>query len=239
MLRSLRGDREQFQREVERAVFRLARLCVLRVPFSSNVVYNLNREPSPTLVPMYIVKGGHNFHVGGTATETLTPLDASGNPISSATVWVSNDSIQCQVIASPTAAVNSYRFSTDTTISQSLSPATATTPSWSGTTSTYATGSVGSTLTAGTLSLNEQITQTLAAVGNAAVVGPAWTINATFGGSGTFQETQPTTTADMMPSGSLVVSGTLTGSVLPPNGSLLPTQKLSSQVSAAVEFYAT
>ena len=63
-----------------------------------DVAYNLSQRPSPTPVPLVIVKGGYNFYVSGTARETLTPLDAAGNPIASAQIWVSNDKIQSQVI---------------------------------------------------------------------------------------------------------------------------------------------
>jgi hypothetical protein len=214
-----------------------------------DVIYNLNQQPSPLPVPMFIVKGSYNFYVSGTAKETLTPLNASGSPLASAQAWVSNDSIQSQVTVLPTIqaspVANTYTFSTDTTIQQTLTllaaaaAAPTTAQSWIANTTTLATGTIteAPSLTSGTLSLNEQIHQTLSPL-SAKVVGPAWTISAQFAGGGTFQEALPATAA-ALPSGTLALTGVLTGTVSPPKGSLLPTQSLNSRITVCVLFSPT
>jgi hypothetical protein len=215
-----------------------------------DVVYNLSQQPSPTPVPMVIVKGGYNFYVSGTARETLTPLDASGHPIASAQIWVSNDKIQSQVIASPGPQMNplagNYVFSTDTTVNQTMTPvaaaATARTAaqSWTASTTTRTTGTMteAPSLTSGTLSLNEQISQKLWAVAPTShAPGIVWTINATFDGGGTFQETLPPTARKAAaPSGTLALTGTLSGTISPPSWSTMPVRMLNSQVKANVAF---
>jgi len=207
-----------------------------------DVVYNLNQGLSPTPVPPIIVKGGYNFFVSGTATETLTPLNASGNPIASAQVWVSKDSIQSEVMVFPSNAMNpvanNFMFSTDTTIRQAMSPlaAATTTQNWIANTTTDTTGTIieAPSFLSGTLSLTEQINQILSQA-SATALGPTWTINAKFVGGGTYQETLPPIVITV-PSGTLALTGALTGTVSPPKGSLLPTQLIDSQVKASVMF---
>ncbi len=214
-----------------------------------DVVYSLKQGPSPYPVPLFIVKGGYNFYVSGTATETLIPLSASGSPIASAQAWVSKDNIQSQVMVLPSMGMNpvanTFTFTTNTTIRQTMTPlvpaatAPTTLPSWSADTTTHTTGSIteAPSYTSGTYSLNEQINQTLSPV-SATVLSPAWTISAQFAGSGTFQEALPpkasTAASDM-----LTLNGALTGTLSPPKGSLLPTQMLNSQVQATVAFWPT
>ncbi len=215
-----------------------------------DVAYNLSQRPSPTPVPLVIVKGGYNFYVSGTARETLTPLDAAGNPIASAQIWVSNDKIQSQVIASPGPQMNplagNFVFSTDTTVNQTMMPvvaaatASTATQSWIASTTTHTTGTISEapSLASGSLSLNEQISQKLRAVDPASRArGIVWTIDATFDGGGTFQETvPPTARAATAPSGTLALTGVLSGSISPPPWSTMPVRVLGSQVKANVAF---
>jgi hypothetical protein len=218
-----------------------------------NVVYSLHQELTPSPVPVVVVKGGDSFYVTGTATETLTPLNASGNPIAAGQVWVSTDSIQSQVTVAPSmaanAVANSFTFSTDTTVTQTIKPVVAvastapTAPSWIANTTNTTTGTLveAPSYLSGTISLNEQIKQTLAPV-TATVAGPVWTVSAQFVGSGDFQETRATATSTLtsaMPGGTLDVAGTLTGTISPPSGSLSPTEKLDSKVTASVVFSPT
>ena len=95
-----------------------------------DVVYNLNEQPSPTPAPVVVVKGGYDFNVGGTARETLTPVDASGHPIASAQIWVSNDSIFAHMVVLPSSqanpVANNFKFTTDTVVHQTLTPLAAT-----------------------------------------------------------------------------------------------------------------
>jgi hypothetical protein len=195
-----------------------------------DVVYNLSQQPSPGPMPMYIIRGGRTFFIGGTVTETLTPLDASGNPIASGEVWVSKDTISSSVVLFPSMAMNpvanSYLFTTHTTIRQTLTPSVATTAtaSWTASTVTSTTGTVDSTL--GTISLTENINQSLSPV-SATVVASGWTISAEFVGSGTFNSATAT-------SETMQMTGKLTGTISPPKGSLAPVQLLNSQVTASV-----
>ena len=207
-----------------------------------DVVYNLNEKPSPIPVPLVIVKGGYDFYLSGTATETLTPLGPSGNPIASAQSWVSKDSIQSQVIVLPSPLMNpvanSFTFSTDTTTTQTMTRLAATTaiPSWIANTTTLATGGITEpSLESGTFSLNEQINQTLSPF-SAPILIPDWTISAKFVGSGTFQKTLPPT-GTTLPSDTLAFTGALTGTITLPSGSL--TQLLNSQVKASVVYSPT
>jgi len=205
-----------------------------------DVVYNLNQGLSPTPVPPIIVKGGYNFFVSGTATETLIPLTATGQPIAAAQVWVSKDSIQSEVMVFPSISMNpvanSFMFSTDTTIRQTMTQlgAATTTQSWIANTTTDTTGTIieAPSFLSGTLSLTEQINQTLSQA-DATALSPTWTINAKFVGGGSYQETLPPIA---VPSGALALTGALTGTVSPPKESLLPTQLINSQVKASVMF---
>jgi len=208
-----------------------------------DVVYNLNQEPSPTPLPP-IRYGGYSFFVSGTAIETLTPLSPSGNPIATAQVWVSKDSIQSEVMVFPSNAMNpvanNFTFTTDTTIRQAMSPlaaAATTTRGWIANTTTDTTGTIieAPSFLSGTISLTEQIDQTLSQA-NTTALSPTWTINAKFVGGGNFQETLPPIA---VPSGTLELTGALTGTVSPPKGSLLPTQLIDSQVKASVFFSPT
>jgi len=191
-----------------------------------DVVYNLSQQPSPGPMPMYIIRGGRSFFIGGTATETLTPLDASGNPIASGEVWVSKDTISSFVVVFPSIVMNpvanSYMFTTHTTIKQTLTPsvATTTTASWTANTVTNTTGTVNPTL--GTISLTEKINQTVSHVGATL----AWTVSAAFTGSGTFTNSATTTNETM--------TGKLTGAISPPKGMMMPDQLINSQVTASV-----
>jgi hypothetical protein len=186
------------------------------------------------------------MNIAGTAHETLTPIGASGGQ-----AWVSDDTISSHITVSQSIAAspvaNSFTFVTDTAIRQSMTPlfavpvtapAATAVQTWIANTTTVATGTVteSPSLTSGTLSINEQINQTLAPMApSSALLGPVWTICASFVGGGTFQETPPVTAAGQ-PSGTLAISGSLTGTVSPPSNSMLPTRLIDSQVTATVEF---
>jgi hypothetical protein len=228
-----------------------------------DVVYSLNEQPSPTPVPLVVVKGGYNFTIGGTARETLTPVDASGHPIASAQVWVSNDNILSHMVVLPSSqanpVANNFVFTTDTTITQTLTPLAATvvttlTPqSWIATMTTHATGTileefVSSAASAtdqitGSISLQDQIKATLSPVvpaGSTIPVTRPWQISAEFDGSGTFSEPllpTATTAIVMWPSGTLGLTGSLSETITPPGSTV--TTLLHNFVSANVLFWAT
>jgi hypothetical protein len=225
-----------------------------------DVVYNLNGQ-LPT------VNGGTGvcnglFNVSGTARETLTPVDASGHPLASAQVWVSNDSISSRMTVLPTAqanpVANNFTFTTDTVVHQTLTPLVATvvttpTPqSWTATVTSHATGAITEELVVpaasatdqinGSISLQDQINATLSPVvpaGSTIPVTQPWQIGATFDGSGTFSEPLPTVTTAIVvePSGTLELTGSLSETITPPGSTL--TTLLNSSVAASVSFWAT
>ena len=135
---------------------------------------------------------------------------------------------------------NSYNFTTDTAIKQTLTPLalTASAPtllkSWIAKTTTHTTGTVvAPTLASGTISMQEQIKQTLSPVSSTASVA-AWTIDAEFDAVGSFQ-LKPSPTAMLSPqTGLLTLKGELKGSISPPPGTEILTQKIDNLVTAEV-----
>jgi len=225
-----------------------------------DVVYALNEQPVASPAATVIAKGGpvvsspsNTFAVTGTARETLTALNAAGNPVASGQVWVSNDTISSRIVVSPSAQMNpvanNFTFTTDTSIKQVMTPlvvtplvamagAATTLPSWIANTTTHTTGTIteAASLASGTLSFQEQINQTLSPLtSNTAIVAGGWTINAELDGGGTFQNAPTTTGASS--NATLAIAGTLTGTLSPPGSG--PTQLLSSKVTANVVFLPT
>ncbi len=217
-------------------------------------VYNLNGQ-------LPADNAGVIFDVSGTARETLTPVDASGQPISTAQSWVSTDKINWHFSFSgyfqfPSAT---FRFTSDTTINQTLTPIAATavtTPqSWIATMTSHATGTIREVFSPaadptvspqikGSISLQDQINATLSPAvppDSTVPVTEPWQISATFIGSGDFNETlsPPATTAIVAgpPSGTLGLTGTLSETITPPGTTV--TLLLKSPVVASVSFWAT
>jgi hypothetical protein len=220
-----------------------------------DVVYSLMGQPVASPAAAVIAKGGpvasspsNTFTVTGTARETLTPLNAAGNPVASGQVWASNDTISSRIVVSPSTQMNpvanNFTFTTDTSIKQVMTPlvamagATTTLPSWIANTTTHTTGTIteAASLTSGTLSFQEQISQTLSPLtSNTAIVVGGWTINAELDGGGTFQNAP--TPAGASSNATLAIAGTLTETLSPPGSG--PTQLLSSKVTANVVFLPT
>jgi hypothetical protein len=210
-----------------------------------DVTYNLNVQPKPVPLPMIIVVGGHGawecvYSLSGTARETLTPLDTSGNPVAGAQVWVSTDTIsghgQVTYVQTPAAnpvASNNFTFSTQTTIKQTmaLSGATAAVV-WTANTTTTTAGTIVQMPSQTTISFKEQIGQAFSA-GATATAGPAWTVSAELDGTETLPPAA-TVSPPAAPSGSWGVSATLSGTLSPPSGSLAPVRDLGAQVTAIV-----
>ena len=220
-----------------------------------DVIYSLNEQPVAAPATAAVAKGGlvaaspsNSFTVTGTARETLTPLNAAGNPVASGQVWVSNDTISSRIVVTPSPQMNpvanNFAFTTDTSIKQVMTPLVAmagaamTFPSWLANTTTHTTGTIieAASLTSGTLSFQEQINQTLSPLTSSSlIVAGGWTINAEFDGGGTFQNAPTTTGATS--SMTLAIAGTLTGTLSPPGSG--PTQLLGSKVAANVVFLPT
>lgn len=229
------------------ATERLVEAPAARAPIAAwlvDMVYNLNGKPTPTPTPG--ATPTWSFDVSGTARETLTPLNAAGNPIAAAPTWVSNENITMHMVISPsllaTPVANSFAFTTDSTIKQTLTPlvpvAGATIlPSWIASTTTHTTGRITSPLsTAGTLSFQEHINQRLTPA-RATSSTASWTVAAEFDAAGSFKEVPPVAAAvSRLPSGTLSLTGALTGSISPPPGMGIPTQKINRHVTANVAF---
>ena len=201
---------------------------------------------------------GAMIDMQGTAREILTPLNASGTPISTAQTWVSTDQIDCRFSVSGNTLLPSatFKFTTDTAINQLLTPvaaATAISPrSWTSTITSHATGTITETVASaspqagqikGSISLDDQINATLSPVtpvGSAIPVSAPWQISADFKGAGNFDETlSPTATTALVagPSGILGLTGSLSETITPPGSSV--TTSLNSLVLANVSFWAT
>ena len=209
-----------------------------------NVVFNLNGQPVPAAAASTWA-----YDLSGTARETLTPLSAAGTQIASGQIWVSNEQISEHIVVLPgvqaSPVANSFSFTTDTNVTQTLTllAATAvaptTSPVWIGNTTSDTTGLVTSPLSnAGMLSFRQQITQTLAPVSATVSASLPWTVSAEFDAAGSFKELSPiaASTTASVPSGNLSLTGTLTGSISPPAGLGIPTQLVNNTVSASVTF---
>jgi hypothetical protein len=215
-----------------------------------NTVYNLNGQPATT--PTSTGTPGTTYNVTGTATETLTPLNAAGNIVATSQIWVSNEAISSVIVVSPSSqanpVANSFAFTTDTTINQKLAPLATTagatnSPVWIANTVTDTTGIVTAPLlSAGTLSFQEKIHQTLVSA-SALDTTVGWTVDAEFDAAGSYRAglvvPVAATNALAGPVGSLSLTGTLTGSVSPPAGMGMPTQLFSDKVTANVTFVPT
>ncbi len=177
-----------------------------------SVVFNLKATPTqpPALSPTVVAGIGpvtlsFAYAISGSATETLTPLDPSGNPIPNGQVWIGDNSIQsCGsfVPSIPLDPLNSsastFEFSTVTTNTQTMTPlatsrqAQAALPLWIATTTNHTTGTIveAAALTSGTFSQTEQVSQKLLEVTTSppAISGP-WTVTAQFAAAGSFQVT--------------------------------------------------
>ena len=212
-----------------------------------DVVYNLNgQQILPPSVPIGPAASSKFFNISGTARETITPLNAAGVPVGTAQQWIGNDSLVSHFVVSPSTQMNpvanSFTFTTDTTIKQILAPVAltagtlTTVKSWIVSTTTHTTGNVvAPTLASGTISLQEQIKQTLSPVSSTSSV-PAWTIDAEFDASGTFQLKPSPTAIIPTATGSLTLKGELTGTISPPPGTTILTQKIDTLVAADVVF---
>jgi hypothetical protein len=217
-----------------------------------DVVYSLSQQPTA------ISAAGAMMDMQGTAREILTPLDASGNPISTAQTWVSTDKIDSRFTVAGNALLPSttFAFTTDTAINQLLTPLAATAAivpqSWTSTIMSHATGTITETIASaspqagqinGSISLDDQINATLSPVtpvGSAISVLAPWQISADFKGAGNFDEMlSPTVTTAVAagPTGTLGLTGSLTEMVTPPGTTL--TVLLNSPVVANVSFWAT
>jgi hypothetical protein len=217
-----------------------------------DVVYNLSQQPTAANA------AGAMIDMKGTAREVLTPLDASGNAISTAQSWVSTDKIDLRFTVAGNALLPSttFVFTTDTAINQLLTPVAATAAispqSWTSTITSHATGTITETLASaspqagqikGNISLQEHIDATLSPAipsGSTIPVVAPWQISADFKGAGNFDERlSPTATTAVVagPSGTLGLSGSLTEMVTPPGTTL--TLLLNSPVVASVSFWAT
>ena len=213
-----------------------------------DVVYSLKELPVTT--------PGAMFDMKGTAREILTPLDASGNAISTAQTWVSTDKIDSRFTVAGNALLptTTFKFTTDTAINQLLTPVAATAlttlQSWTSTIMSHATGTITETLASaspqagqikGSISLQNHIDATMSPAippGSMMPVPAPWQISADFKGSGDFSENlSPTATTTVVagPTGILGLKGSLSETITPPGSTVTTT--LNSLVVANVSFW--
>jgi len=214
-----------------------------------DVVYSLKELPVTT--------PGAMIHMNGTAREILTPVDTSGNPISTTRTWISTDTIDSRFTIAGNVLLPSttFTFTTDTAINQLLTPVAATAAispqSWTSTILSHATGMITETFVSvnpsaspqitGSISLQDHIDATLSPAilpGSMMPIPAPWQISADFKGAGDFSENLSptvTTTVAVGPTGVLGLKGSLSETITPPGSSVTTT--LNTLVAADVSFW--